>query len=65
MSAWSSGVSEYWSVGVMNERVIPSGARELTFGLPMTQMIGRYRLHRLRGPSPRKFGVWDDTAQNQ
>ena len=38
----------------MNERVIPSGARDLTFGLPITQMIDRYRQHRLRGPSPRK-----------
>jgi hypothetical protein len=39
----------------MKQGVIPSEARDLTVGLPITQMIGRYRLHRLRGPSPRKY----------
>jgi hypothetical protein len=47
----------------MKQRVIPSGARDLTFGLPITQMSDRYRLH--RPLTPKAFGVRDDTAQNQ
>ena len=47
----------------MNEHVIPSEARDLTVGLPITQMIGRYRLRRLRGPSPRKYSGFGMTPE--
>ena len=56
---------------ILSEPPVRPGARDLTFGLPITQVIGRYRLGRLRGPSPdgiRGFGITpcyiNDDSQN-